>query len=153
MRARDAIGAIVLTLMLAAGAYWLAVTPETVRAQGTGDWICSLDNIGATLTLCQRAAGTGYRLQITDIVAQSTTATGGQMSLQTGTGSDCGTGTTAFFPKATTTARVGYPPNTSAPTHLSFGTPLMVPAGKDLCVLGIATQTISVQIWGKVVGG
>jgi hypothetical protein len=118
--------------------------------QGTTGWSCSLDDIGATLTLCHRAAEEGSTLYITDLVGQSTTGTAGQFILRTGTGSNCGTGTASLLPSAATAARIAYPANTGTPVVLRFGTPIRVPHGKDLCLLGIATQTFSGQIWGYV---
>ncbi len=111
-------------------------------------WSCSLDNVGATLTKCQTADVGGKRLYITDIIAQSTTATGGQFILRTGTGTDCGTGTASLLPSGATAARLGYAGNASSPTHLRFGTPVVTASAKDLCVLAVATNTISIQITG-----
>jgi hypothetical protein len=33
---------------------------------------------------------------------------------------------------------------------LSFETPLIVPTGKDICVLGVATNTTTIQVTGYV---
>jgi hypothetical protein len=118
--------------------------------QGLTGWSCSLDDIGATLTLCQRAAEEGRALYITDIVAQSTTTTVGQFILRTGTGTNCGTGTASLFPSAATAVRWAYPPSTAAPLHLAFASPIRIPHGKDLCALGIATETLTLQAWGYV---
>lgn len=111
-------------------------------------WTCGLDNIGNTLTLCKSNDEPLKRLYITDIVAQSTTTTVGQMLIRYGTGSACGTGTTSILPSAATAVRLAYPPSTAAPLHLRFVTPVIVPAAQDLCVLGIATQTLTIQING-----
>lgn len=118
--------------------------------QGATGWSCSLDDIGATLTRCAIAPEEGSTLYITDIVGQSTTGTAGQFILRTGTGTNCGTGTASLLPSAATAARIAYPANTAEPTHLPFSTPIRVPHGKDLCLLGVATQTFTGQIWGYV---
>jgi len=111
-------------------------------------WTCSLDNIGATLTLCIIAPTDSTKRYITDIVAQSTTATAGQFILRTGTGTNCGTGTASLFPSAATVIRYSAPGNGSAPTVISFRTPLEVPKDKDLCMLGVGTNTVTMQIQG-----
>jgi hypothetical protein len=113
-------------------------------------WTCSVDNIGATLTLCKDGVPPGYKLYITDLVAQSTTATAGQMLLRYGTGTNCGTGTTSVLPSGATAARLAYAGSGSAPTHLRLATPLSVPAAKDLCIIGTATNTVTAQIIGEI---
>ncbi len=113
-------------------------------------WTCSLDNIGATLTRCIESPEPSLRRYVTDIVAQSTTATAGQFILRTGTGTNCGTSTASFLPSAATAARLASPANTAAPTRIHLETPLVVPAGHDLCLLGIAVNTTTIQINGYV---
>lgn len=134
-------------LMLSVGSARNAQAQESVQGE---NWTCSLDNIGATLTRCSITPyiTSDRALYITDIVGQSTTGTAGQFLLQYGTGTNCGTGTTSLLPSAASAVRIGYPANTAAPVVLQFLTPLKVPAGKDLCLLGIATQTFSGQISG-----
>lgn len=147
---------------------WLAVvilaigagTWETAKAQGAYPGIaftCSADNIGATLTRLKAGGGgeclgplDGNRRYVTDVVAQSTTTTVGGFILRYGTGTNCGTGTVSLFPSAATAARWASPPNTAAPTVISFRTPLIIPTGKDLCVLGLATNTTTMQVNGYV---
>jgi hypothetical protein len=124
-----------------------------VQAQASGlAYTCSADDIGATLTRLTNCIGPvdNMRRYVTDIVAQSTTTTAGQMILRYGTGTNCGTGTTSLFPSSATGVRVGYPANTSAPTVIVFRTPLVVPTGKDLCVLAVGTNTVSIQVNGYV---
>jgi hypothetical protein len=123
-----------------------------VQAQGAlpgVPWTCSLDNIGATLTLCMRAPNPGLRRYITSITAQSTTATGGQWILRHGTGTNCGTGTVSLLPSAASAARYSAPANTAAATTMTFAQGvLVVPGGKDLCLLGVATNTTTMDIFG-----
>lgn len=131
----------------------LALVAVASVASAQTPWACSLDNVGATLTLCKRAptsSTTSKQLWVTDIVATSTTSTAGQFILRYGTGTNCGTGTASLFPSAASAVRFGYPANTSAPTVITLATPLVVPAGKDLCVLAVSTNTITVQIHGTI---
>lgn len=125
-----------------------------VEAQG-GQGIpftCSADNIAATLTLLTgcKAPEPGMTYYVTDVIAQSTTTTAGQFILRTGSGTNCGTTTASLFPSAATVVRFASPANTAAPTVVSFRTPLRVPEGKDICVLGVATNTTTVQVVGYV---
>ena len=113
-------------------------------------WTCSLDAIGATLTLCIAAPEPGMRRYITDVYASSTTTTSGLMLLRYGTGTNCGTGTTSVLPSAATVARFAYHANTLGPTTISPRTPIEIPSGKDLCIIGTATNTVTVQMIGYV---
>jgi hypothetical protein len=135
--------------LLTVAAAFLAVGIQADTIPGV-PWSCSVDNIGATLTVCKYHPDPSKRLYITDIVASSTTATGGQMLLEYGTGTNCGTGTTALFPSAASAVRFGYPGNASAPAMLRFQTPVIVPYGKDLCVLAVNTNTISLHVVGYI---
>lgn len=127
-----------------------------VGTQGTrGQWQCSLDNIGASLTQCQATPGaagfqTGMRYYITSLVAQSTTATGGQFLVETGTGSNCGTGTAALLPAAAGVARLAAPGNTVAPLVILFASPLQAPLDSAVCVLGVGTNTTTITLTGFV---
>jgi hypothetical protein len=139
-----------VTLLFAA---LVASYNDRVEAQSMNpgpSWSCSLDDIGATLTRCAVGSDvpSGLARYITDITAQSTTTTGGGFILRTGTGTNCATGTVSLFPSAATAARWGAAANTAAPSTLQFRTPILVPDGKDLCVLGRATDTTTIQIGG-----
>jgi hypothetical protein len=112
---------------------------------------CSLDNIATTRTQCQAAPAAGKAIFITDVVAMSTTATAGQFALAFGTGSNCGTGTGNVLPSSTATARIPAAANNGAgPTVINFGSPLKVPTDQALCVLGVATNTVTIQISGFI---
>lgn len=115
---------------------------------------CSADNIAATLTQMTNcgAPGAGLAIYLTDIFAVSTTATAGTMSLQIGTGSNCGTGTIALYPPAGTTRRVGYPGNTAAtgPLQMHFQTPYRASTNNALCVIGVATNTVNILVQGFI---
>lgn len=111
---------------------------------------CSLSGVAAALTECQAAPAAGLRYYVTDIVVQTTTTTSGTYAVQTGTGTNCGTGTVALFPKASTAARFNAPISTQATSSISFVTPLVAAADHALCVIGTLTNTISIQISGYV---
>jgi hypothetical protein len=118
------------------------------RNGGPVTWSCSLDAIGATLTQCQAAPGAGLRLYVTDIVAQSTTATAGQFLLRQGTGTNCGTGTASLLPAAATVARLAAPANSASPSVMNFTVGIPATAANAICVLGVATNTTTIQISG-----
>lgn len=123
------------------GALW-------VRQGGPVEWSCTLSGIAATLTQCQAAPGAGLSLYVTDIVVQTTTTTSGTYAVQYGTGTNCGTGTAALFPGGATANRWNAPITTSSASNFSFITPLAVPANNALCVIGVATNTIRIQMHG-----
>jgi len=149
-----ALGALALGLVAIFVVFVVFEGPRPAKAQPMirGEaWTCSLDDIGATLTLCKQATepGTGHRY-ITDIIAQSTTATAGLFLIRAGTGTNCGTGTVSVLPAAATVPRIVYAGNALIPVVFSMTTPIQVPRDKDLCVIGTATNTISIQIQGTV---
>lgn len=133
---------------------WIEATEAQNESSAT--WSCSLDGIGATLTLCKTATNGGRRLYISTVWAQSTTATAGLMlirhgkSTATGGSANCGTDTTSLFPSAATVPRVAYPANTLVSPVLTFTTPLEVPPDRDLCVIGTVTNTATVHMAGQV---
>lgn len=108
---------------------------------------CSLAGLAATLTECQ-ALSAGRTYYITDIAVQTTTGTAGTYAIQTGTGANCVTGTTALFPVNATSARFAAPISTQPTAFLSFTTPLVTTAGHAICVIGTAVNTINIQISG-----
>lgn len=131
--------------------------PKSAHAQALSGakreiWTCSLDNIAATLTRCKDNPDSQKALFITDIITQSTTTTGGQFGLQYGNNgtANCGASATALFPSSTTTARLASPANTSPAGVIQLLTPIRVPPGKDLCLLGVATNTTTAQINGYI---
>jgi hypothetical protein len=142
-----------LTALLLLGLAGAADAQQYTRSgQLSQDWTCSLDNIAATLTECKAAPGTGKQLYITTITAQSTTATAGQFLLRTGTGTNCGTGTASLFPSAATVIRFAAPGNGSPATNINFTTPLPAPINTAICMLGVATNTVTIQISGFLTG-
>lgn len=157
----DPITALAAVVALCAIFLFTTSAPEPVQAQtnlpGT-QFVCSADDIGATLTRLTGciAPDPPFRRYVTDIIAQSTTTTAGQFILRTGTSTltggsaNCASSTASLFPSAATAVRLGYPANTAAPTVIRFNTPLIVDKNKDLCVLGVATNTVSIQVIGYV---
>ncbi len=119
-----------------------------VRAGGPITWSCGLNSIAATLTQCQAAPASGLSLYVTDFFVQTTTITSGTFALQQGTGSNCGTGTAALFPVSGTANRFNAPVTTSSVASIGFLSPLKLTAANALCLIGVATNTISAQISG-----
>lgn len=145
-----------VTALAIVGLVTLEYAPKA-NAQALGGlkreiWTCSLDNIAATLTRCKDNPDSQKALFITDIITQSTTTTGGQFGLQYGNNgtANCGASATALFPSSTTTARLASPANTSPAGVIQLLTPIRVPPGKDLCLLGVATNTTTAQINGYI---
>ena len=110
-------------------------------------WSCGLNGLAATLTQCKAVATEGNRHYITDIFVQTTTATSGQYSIQFGTGTNCATGTTALFPVSGTSNRFNAPIAGSVDI-MHLVTPLVPDANTAICVIGTATNTISIQLHG-----
>jgi hypothetical protein len=119
-----------------------------VNAPLSQTWSCGLNSLAATLTQCKAVTIGGERHYITDIFVQTTTATSGQYAIQFGTGTNCGTGTTALFPVSGTANRFNAPVVSSAMASLRMETPLIADAGTAICVIGTATNTISIQLHG-----
>jgi hypothetical protein len=118
-----------------------------VRAGSPNTFDCGVTGVGTTATQCQSAPASGFSLYVTDITA---CAAGGANSFKLQYGS-CTSGT-QFFPAAASATYTA--PNCSSTTvqltHISFNTPLKVPAANALCVLGNATNTITADIGGFI---
>ena len=111
---------------------------------------CALDAVDNNTTQCQAAPASGEALYIKRLDAQSTTTTPGLFLIGYGTGTNCGTGTTVLFPSRSSVVRYQYPASTSPMLHLTFDPPLRVPKEKALCVLAVATNTMTVHIGGYI---
>lgn len=112
---------------------------------------CSADNIAATLTELTGCSAPGAgSIYIQTVVAQSTTATGGQFLLRQGTGTNCGTGTASVFPSSATAARWSAPANTGSPFAVTLVPPIKLTALNALCVLGVATNTTTITATGFI---
>lgn len=110
---------------------------------------CGLAGLAASLTECQALAA-GRTYYITDIVVGTTTATSGTYGIQVGTGTNCGSNTATIFPAppATTASRYQAPIASNPVATISFTTPLVTPVGYAICVIGVATNTINIQVSG-----
>ncbi len=110
---------------------------------------CGLAGLAATLTECQALAA-GRTYYVTDIVVGTTTATSGTYGIQTGTGTNCAAGTVTIFPAppATTASRYQAPIAANPVAVINFTTPLVTTAGHAICVIGVGTNTINIQISG-----
>lgn len=122
------------------------------RLGGPVYFTCSFNGIAATLTQLTGCggAGAGLKYYITDIAIQTTTTTSGTYAFQTGTGTNCGTGTTAFFPSSSTSNRFNAVITSNGMPGLSFMSPLVTGANVEVCVIGVATNTVSGQISGFI---
>ena len=110
-------------------------------------WTCSLAGLVATLTECQ-ALTAGNRHYITDIIVQTTTGTTGTYAIQSGTGTNCGTATTALYPSSDAGDRFNAPINTQPTAVVSLTTPIVPTVGHAICVIGVAVNTIDIQLFG-----
>lgn len=144
---RSALLVLALALLLPMG---------TVHGQGEPSWTCSVDNQADTLVLCIAASPTGMRRYITDVVAQSTSANAGLFELQSSRPSALGVSdctvianNATLLPPGIDTAAAGRfaaAGNAVPPTVITL--PLIVPSGRDLCVLGDPTNPVTLQISG-----
>lgn len=116
-------------------------------------WTCALTAIGATLTQCAAVTplATGERYVITDIVVQTTTGTSGTYAIRSGTGTNCGSNTAQVFPASGSGSdRFSAPINSQPTAVISLKTPLAVTANHAVCLIGIGTNTINVQMTGFI---
>ncbi len=143
----------VLAVVLALAAS-VPASAQDIRPVGV-PFACGADNIGATLTELTNCAAlsqtqAALRYYITAIVTQSTTTTGGTFALRSGTGTNCGTGTANVLPASVGTARYSSPASTSPAGVIAFNPPVLVTPGHALCVLGVATNTTTISVFGFI---
>lgn len=126
--------------------------PLSASAQNIGypTWSCALAGLAATLTQCQAIpVYPGKRHVITDIIVGTTTSTSGSWAIQSGTGTNCATGTTVVMPKSGSGSdRFKAPVTDGAMTDMDLQTPLKIADGHAVCVIGTATNTINIQLIG-----
>src|SRR5262245_52171814 len=147
-----------LVLIFAIGWIVGGILPVAEAQQSTrmvldhsGRYTAPVSDIGATLTQIVAAPSGGQSVYITSIVLVSSTATAGAFNLQSGTGTNCATGTLGVFPQwglGSPTLTIPYPANTVAPLVIFLPQPIKLPASAALCVLGTATNLAR----GTVVG-
>jgi hypothetical protein len=111
---------------------------------------CGFNAVAAALAQCQAAPAAGLKLYIRTLQIQTTTATSGTYALQTGTGTNCATGTAALFPSSGTANRFNAVISSNGMQTITFDPPLDAPAAAALCVIGVATNTVSGQIAGFI---
>lgn len=119
-----------------------------VRPFGPVIFSAGFNAIAATLTQIQAAPAAGLSLYITSIAIQTTTTTSGTYAFQSGTGANCVTATTAVFPSSGTANRFNAVITTNGMGIMNFSTPIKLTAAHALCVIGVATNTVSGQVTG-----
>jgi len=134
---------VLLICLLPITAHGQTVLPRT--------WKCSLSALVAALTECQAVpTNAADRHILTDIIVQTTTATAGDYSIQTGTGTNCATGTAALFPSTGVNSRFKAPIAANPAAVISLRTFLAAPAGAAVCVIGTGTNTINIELIGII---
>lgn len=121
-----------------------------VNSDHTNRFTAGFNSIANTLTEIKAAPSAGLSIYITDITIQTTTATSGTFAFQSGTGTNCGTSTTAVFPSSGTSNRFNASINSGPMTDIKFVIPLKLTTVHALCVIGVATNTVSGQVNGFV---
>lgn len=136
--------AVLLSLVAAnaSGQYWVR------QGNQSQEWVAGHAGIGATLTEVKAVPATGGQHHITAILNQSTTSTANQWSIQSGTGTNCATGTTAVLPQSGVTHLYVGATNAQAVQIVPLYTPIHITPGHAICVLGIATQLTRINIVG-----
>lgn len=121
---------------------------QYTRPGGPVLWHCSLTGVAASLTQCQAAPAAGLSLYITDVFYQTSTTTSGTFAIQAGLGTNCGTTTIPILPASGTSNRFNAAISTAGVQKLNLVTPIKVASSNALCVIGIATNTIDVDMVG-----
>lgn len=128
----------------------LAGTERGLVVQDRKDavWQCGLKALAATLTQCLAAPAAGIKAYITDITVITTTATAGTYQIRYGTGVNCATGAVALWPTTAVGDTFPAPISSSIPQLLNFRSALTPAAANAICVIGVATNTITIQLQG-----
>jgi hypothetical protein len=111
------------------------------------EWTVGHAGVGAALAEL-KAVATGKTHHITTIINQSTTSTANQWSIQSGTGTACGTSTTAVIPADGVSTKYVGVTNAQSVQIIQLQTPIHITAGHAICVLGIATQLTKITLVG-----
>lgn len=121
----------------------------SIFLNGADRWTVGFNSIAATLTEIRAVPAVATQQHYVKFLAiQTTTATSGTWALQSGTGVNCGTGTTAVFPISGTANRFNAPITSSPMLWVTFEIPIVLTAGHALCIIGVATNTVSGQVVG-----
>jgi hypothetical protein len=146
-----------LCVLCLGSAYQIITTPKPVSAQfysrvgsPNQEWAANHAGVGASLAEIKPIPSVAtQRHVITMFINQSTTSTANQWSIQSGTGTNCGTATTAVLPGNATNIKYIGVTNAVSPQILNFfATPVRITAGHAVCVLGIATQLTRLDMFG-----
>ena len=119
----------------------------TRSGQLSQDWHCALAGVGAALVECKAIPVVGQKHYITGVTVQTTTATAAAWKIQSGTATACASNTTDVFPKVASTTWIA-PVVSLPPQHISFETPIQITVNHAICVLGVVTNTINIQVSG-----
>jgi len=131
----------------AAGQFVLAAPAVSATGSGQTGITASATGAASTATATLAAPAAGFKIYITDITVDTTTATAGTWRLETGTGTNCATGTAALYPNS---ANAWTAPVLGAPQHFTFTTPLSAPAAAAVCILGVVTNTVNIDLTGFI---
>lgn len=112
------------------------------------EWTVGHAGVGAALAELKAVPATGKTHHITTIINQSTTSTANQWSIQSGTGTACGTSTTAVLPADSVNTKYVGVTNAQSVQIIMLQTPIHITAGHAICVLGIATQLTKITLVG-----
>jgi hypothetical protein len=118
------------------------------QGQASQNFSCSLTAVAAALVECMPVPAVGIKYNITSMTAQSVTATAAAFQIQSGTGTACGTNTTAVYPSVNTSTKWVAPGNGIGPMVKDWLTPMQLTVNHAICVLGVATNTTTIQISG-----
>jgi len=119
----------------------------TRQGSAAQEWTVGHAGVGASLAEI-KAVVTDKQHHITTIINQSTTSTANQWSIQSGTGTNCGTSTTAVLPADNVSTKYVGVTNAQSVQIIQLQTPIHITAGHAICVLGIATQLTKITIIG-----
>jgi len=112
------------------------------------EWTVGHAGVGAALAELKAVPATGGQHHITTIINQSTTSTANQWSIQSGTGTACGTSTTAVIPADGVNTKYVGVTNAQSVQIIMLQSPIHITAGHAICVLGIATQLTKITLVG-----
>lgn len=129
---------------------FVATTAQIWIRQGSQnqEWTVGHAGVGASLVELKAVPASGGQHHITLILNQSTTSTANQWSIESGTGSACGTNTTAVLPASSVSEKYVGATNAQAVQIIPLASPIHITPGHAICVLGIATQLSRINIVG-----
>jgi hypothetical protein len=116
-----------------------------VHPHGPVSWSCFVQGITAT-TQCRAAPAAGLRAYVTSVLCDNQAATVQTIDVVFGTGTNCGTGTTALTHKF----QMGTNATTTSPDHVQayFSTPLVPTAANAICARPSAATAFGCTLSG-----